>query len=140
MYRVYVALLIPLLLTIAPLVAAQDPLPATDHASLLRAGHEAGMQDGRRASVALAAMGSAAATLVATPYIGGVGSLIAGMALPGKPSQVPQIVPEAAHPAYQQAYRDGYQQVYRPRLRSAVITSALLTSVVWLGVVLGMAG
>ena len=98
------------------------------------------MQDGRRASVAIAAIGSAAATLVATPYVGGVGSAIAGMALPGKPSQVPQIVPEATHPAYQEAYRDAYQQAYRPRLRSAVVTSALLTSVVWLGVVLGMAG
>lgn len=115
-------------------------LSVTDTSSLRIAGQEAGIQAGRTASVLGPAAGSAAATLFLTPYIGGAGSFLTAMVLSGEPAQVPQVAPQAGLPAYQKAYREAYQQAYRPRLRRAVGTSVLVTSAVWLGIVLGMGG
>lgn len=140
MPRPYFALLIPLLLTVSPPLASQDPPTEADSSSVVRAGQEAGMHAGQTAGLAVAILGTTAATIVLTPFIGGVGSFLTGMLVPGKPSRVPLEVPEATHPAYQSAYREAYQQAYRPRLRQAVTASALLGSGVWLLIILGMGG
>jgi hypothetical protein len=51
------------------------------------------MQQGQTAGVGVAILGSASATLLLTPYVGGAGSLITVMVLPGTPARVPQAVP-----------------------------------------------
>jgi hypothetical protein len=93
MYRSFVAPLILLLLTAPTGLAAQHPLLAFDSSSAVLAGQRAGMQQGQTAGVGVAISGSAAATLLLTPYVAGAGSLITAMVLPGTPTRVPQVVP-----------------------------------------------
>jgi hypothetical protein len=140
MNRCFVGLVLLLPLTAPTSLAAQDPLVAGDSASAALAGQRAGMQQGQKAGVGVAVVGASAATLFVTPFVGGVGSLVAVAFVPGTPRRVPQVGPEAAHPAYQQAYRDAYQEAYLRRLRRSVTGSVLMTSVVWLAIVMGMSG
>lgn len=125
------SLAIVMLLTLPPSLLAQEPASEADSLLIQASGAEAGFRAGERASVRGARWGSAAATFLLTPFVGGVGSLVSAELASGTPSEVPQADPTASHPLYKEAYVEAFQQSYQPRHKRAVRSSVLVTTILF---------
>lgn len=116
-------------LALLPLLPAGAAAQRADGLSPSEAGAEAGARAGEAASVRGAVWGSAAATFVLTPFVGGIGSLVVAQRASADPPGIPETTDASAHPDYREAYRDAYRESFGPRYRRAIRTSVLLTSV-----------
>jgi hypothetical protein len=128
-------------------LGAQQPTPdsaATPDSAVLAAAAQAGAAAGARASVNGPRWGSAVATFFLTPFVGGVGALVAASVPPGgapRPVPAPAEPGRAgtlplASPAAAVRYHEAYRAVYVPRRRRAMQRAVLVTTgVFFLGMV-----
>lgn len=118
-----------LALTLAPPALCQDPayITPTDRLRITSAAAIAGAEAGRTASVRGSVLGTAAATFLLTPFIGGVGSVIASSELP---ADVPVVMsgPDPACRLYREAYRETFREEFAPRRRRAMRITVLVTT------------
>lgn len=119
--------------------AAQDAM-TPDSLSLTRAGAADGLAAAQARSFVAARWGTAAATFLLTPVLGGIGSLVAAQSVSGTPSVIPDRSPYADHPVYREAYVEAYREAFLPRYRSTVRRSVLFTTVAFFAGALILAG
>ena len=124
------------------LAGADGAAQSADSATAAAVGHREGSAAGRSASMSGVRWGSAAATFLATPFIGGVVVLARSGS---EPDDVPGLVPPPPAPVastalYERAYREAYRAEYLPRRRHTMRSTMVVTSVVFVGLLAALSG